>query len=89
MPQLTITEQNMIDKLVRKEKKKPIEAWRAVKKSRGTMKFKGKKVNGISRNTVYEYCNGVTHARGAPETRGRIHILTKTCQCVSMGFTRA
>ena len=79
----------MIDKLVRKEKKKPIEAWRAVKKSRGTMKFKGKKVNGISRNTVYEYCNGVTHARGAPETRGRIHILNKTCQCVSMGFTRA
>ena len=77
MPQLTTTEQNLIDKLVRKEKKKPIEAWRAVKKYRAKTKGKSKKAKGLSPNTVYEYCKGETHQRGALETRGRLPTLTK------------
>ena len=77
MPQLTTTEQNLIDKLVRKEKKKPIEAWRAVKKNRAKTKGKSKKAKGLSPNTVYEYCKGETHQRGALETRGRLPTLTK------------
>ncbi len=48
MPQLTSAEQNMIDQLVRTEKKKPIEAWRAVEKSRVATKVKGKKVKGLN-----------------------------------------
>ena len=50
MPQLTTTEQNLIDKLVRKEKKKPIEAWRAVKKYRAKTKGKSKKAKRLSPN---------------------------------------
>ena len=38
----------MIDQLVRTEKKKPIEAWRAVEKSRVATKVKGKKVKGLN-----------------------------------------
>ena len=58
MPQLTTTEQNLIDKLVRKEKKKPIEAWRAVNKYRAKTMGKSKKAKRLSPNTVYEYCKG-------------------------------
>ena len=75
MPQLTTTEQNLIDKLVRKEKKKPIEAWRAVKKYRAKTKGKSKQEKRLGQNTVYEYCKGVTHQRGALETRGRLPTL--------------
>ena len=77
MPQLTSAEQNLIDKMVRAEKRKPIEAWRAVQKSRAAGKVKGKKVKALGPNTVYQYCNGVTHLRGAKESRGRKSTLTK------------
>ena len=77
MPQLTSAEQNLIDKLVRVEKRKTIEAWRAVQKSRAAAKVKGKKVKALGRNTVYRYCRGETHVRGAEETRGRTSTLTK------------
>ena len=66
MPQLSLAEMRLIDKMVRKEKKRPADAWRALRKARGAAHTKDKKLKKHSlkktkrlrKNTVYEYCNG-------------------------------
>ena len=78
MPQLSVAEMRLIDKMVRKEKKRPADAWRALLKARGAARTKVKKVKkhslkktkSLSKSAVYEYCNGETHQRGAKEKRG-------------------
>ncbi len=77
MPQLTISEQNKIDKMVRSEKGAPIDAWRALKAARGKVRIGGRKLKGPSMQAVYNYVHGVTHHKGATEARGREKILTK------------
>ena len=85
MPQLSLAEMRLIDKMVRKDKKKPVDAWRALTKARGAVRTKAKKLKKsslkkmkrLSKNTVYQYCNGETHQVGTKEKRGRGGILTK------------
>ena len=74
----------LIDNIVRRVKKAPIHAWRAVTKKREALqkltqkRSGGKKVQRLSPTTVYEYCKGATHRRGRQEKRGRPATLTKT-----------
>ncbi len=77
MPQLTLSEQNKIDKMVRSEKGAPIDAWRALKAARGKVRIGGRKLKGPSMQAVYNCVHGVTHRTGATEARGREKILTK------------
>ena len=74
MPQhLTENEQDLIDKYVRTERKKPMEALAGVNK--GRIK-KGLEI--VDKSTVYRYVNGKSHRRNVVETRGRAKSLSKT-----------
>ena len=80
--QLSIAEQNLINRMVRSERKSPSEAWKALQKRRQARKGKRKRVkgktgDGPSKQAVYDYVHGKTHRQGAKETRGRRTTLTK------------
>ena len=73
MPQLSPEEQNLVDKIVRKDKGTPMEAWREINKARQKAKQKP-----LEHSAVYRYVRGETHERGAVETRGRKRALSKS-----------
>ena len=72
-PQLTTTEQNLIDDVVRKDGGTPMDALRAVNQARGR---KRKAEVFIDKTTVYRYVNGETHRHGLREKRGRGQLLS-------------
>ena len=74
MPQLLNSERNLIDKLVRSQRKTPIEAWKALKKARA--KKTGSRKCSLSKQSVYNYVHGHTHRSDKKETRGRRKNLT-------------
>ena len=76
-PQLTTTEQNLIDDVVRKDGGTPMDALRAVNQARGR---KRKAEVFIDKTTVYRYVNGETHRHGLREKRGRGQLLSKNRQ---------
>lgn len=77
MPQLTVAEMGVIDGMVRSERKRPLDAWRALTTARQQIKVRGRKLKGPSKAAVYNYINGHTHKRNKDETRGRHAILTR------------
>ena len=78
MPQqLSVAEQNLINRMVRSERKSPSEAWKALQNRRNAGQGKGKRVKGPSKHAVYDYVHGKTHVQGVSETRGRRNTLTK------------
>ena len=74
MPQLLDNERNLIDKLVRSQRKTPIEAWKALKKARA--KKTGSRKCSLSKQSMYNYVHGHTHRFDKKETRGRRKNLT-------------
>ncbi len=46
MPQLTVAEMGVIDGMVRSERKRPLDAWRALKTARQQIKVRGRKLRG-------------------------------------------
>ena len=74
MPQLLQSERNLIDTMVRSQRKTPIEAWKALKKARA--KKTGSRKSGLSKQSVYNYVHGHTHRCDKKETRGRGKNLT-------------
>ena len=77
MPQLTVAEMGVIDGMVRSERKRPLDAWRALTTARQQIKVRGRKLKGPSKAAVYNYLTGHTHKRNKDETRGRHAILTR------------
>ena len=78
MPQqLSVAERNLINRMVRSERKSPSEAWKALQNRRNAGQGKGKRVKGPSKHAVYDYVHGKTHVQGVSETRGRRNTLTK------------
>lgn len=68
--QLTIKERNQIDDVMRKGT--AADALRAVNAQRV-----GKNIREVEKSTVYRFAKGLTHKRGAAETRGRKRSLSK------------
>jgi len=71
MPQLTVEEQNLVDKVVRQNSQSPLEALRQINKAR-----KKAKTQPLEHTAVYRYVRGATHLRGRSETRGRKRALS-------------
>ena len=71
MPQLTLNEENLIDRELRK-RGAPMEILTKVNAKRQKLK-----VELAAKQTIYRYINGDTHRRGRPEKRGRKKILAK------------
>ena len=69
--QLTADELTLVDKVLREEKGKTTDAWKAVNEDR-----KKKKRAKISMSAVHRYVSGSTHKRDVQEKRGRKQILT-------------
>ena len=65
-----------IDKVVRREKKSPTDAWRAINEERAK-KPRRERFAPLSKQSVHRYVNGETHARGRSETRRRKRKLSK------------
>ena len=70
MPQLTVAEMGVVDGMARSERKRPLDAWRALKTARQQIKVRARKLKGPSKAAVYNYINGRTHKRNKDETRG-------------------
>ena len=70
--QLTIEEQDLVDKMVRKEKKSGMDAVRAINDQR-----RKQRIELADKTTIYRFINGETHRRGRPETRGCKRVLTQ------------
>lgn len=71
MLQLTEAEKELIDQVVRKDRRSPVQAFRAVNKERQ------KHGEGhVNKAIIYRFVNGMTHGRNRRETRGRASLLT-------------
>ena len=70
--QLTEAERAKVDKLVRTEGKTPTQALQRINAARDK-----DGVQHVHKSTVHRFCRGLTHKRGAKETRGRKTILAK------------
>ena len=71
MPQLTLNEEDLIDRELRK-RAAPMEILTKVNSKRQKLK-----VELAAKQTIYRYINGDTHRRGRPEKRGRKKMLAK------------
>ena len=71
MPQLTLNEEDLIDRELRK-RAAPMEILTKV-----NSKSQKLKVELAAKQTIYRYINGDTHRRGRPEKRGRKKMLAK------------
>ena len=65
MPQLLLQERKVIDKMVRSDGKQPAEACKTLQKARAR-----KDICGPSKQSVYNYVHGLTHADDVIEARG-------------------
>eukprot|EP00973_Karenia_brevis_P091022 12405487-Karenia_brevis.AAC.1 len=70
--QLTFKEQDLIDKIVRQEKRPGADAVKEINKRR-----EHKDAELIDKSSIYRFIQGDTHRRGRKETRGRKKVLSK------------
>ena len=70
--QLTLEEQSRIDEVMRKEKGSATDALRRINEERRKYNIRE-----VEKSTVHRYAKGLTHKRGAVETRGRKRSLSK------------
>ena len=66
MPQLTVAEQSLTDKITRTQKRSGADAWRAINAQRTK-----KGVSPVSVVAVHQYVNGKTHQKGRADRRGQ------------------